>query len=440
MTLFRKFLILSLAAALSAVSFAQSDPKALLQEINQYRVAQFNEARQSGKAPDMAVLNAAVKARAEAAVKDVDPAKVDLASAYEWAQLFQLAGRHKSVCDLMHRLLITDLDAPKRFQAQMLMISSCNELGEAEMLSDTLRSIKPPTAAQGSALASQSVYVYADTIAKAKGPDAAIAALYSVLASIPKEDPKERAKVLLTQAKAREAAANRPSTESDESRLAKLEEQVKNQEISMRFMFADKRSELLADAGRRTEALKVIDDFLGALDEKSPIRRSAMGSRTRLAILNGPAPALDIAKGYGAFPGFEALKGKVVILDFFAHWCGPCIASFPDMRKMLSELKDQGLEMYGITTYYGYYGAENREKRDMPQDVEYAKMADFIKDKNVTWPVLYGDRSNFDKYGVTGIPHVVVLDKAGNVHKIHIGYSPSSFGAFRKEIEELLKK
>ena len=54
--------------------------------------------------------------------------------------------------------------------------------------------------------------------------------------------------------------------------------------------------------------------------------------------------------------------------------------------------------------------------------------------------MVYGDRSNFEAYGISGIPTVYVIDKTGMVHKYKVGYDSQHFGDFRKEVEALLKK
>jgi hypothetical protein len=108
--------------------------------------------------------------------------------------------------------------------------------------------------------------------------------------------------------------------------------------------------------------------------------------------------------------------------------------------KLYTDLKGKGLEIVGVTRLYGYIGQERARERDMPADTEFAKMGDFIKEKGLLWPVIFGGNDNFSNYGVSGIPHVTVIDRTGKVHSFKIGYSPESFANFRKEIEDLLGK
>lgn len=110
------------------------------------------------------------------------------------------------------------------------------------------------------------------------------------------------------------------------------------------------------------------------------------------------------------------------------------------MKKAFADLQPQGLEVVGVTTYYGYYKNESNTTRDMPRDTEFERMKTFVAEHELPWPVVFGERSNFDKYGVGGIPHITVIDRDGKVHSFKIGYSPASFAEFRKELEGLLKK
>ena len=440
MKLLRKLSIFAALAILAVAAFAQGDPKALLKEINAFRDQKFTEVRTSGKQLDQKTFDAIfaeVKAKAFAATKNVDITKVADKDAYDWAQIFATAERHKDVCMLAQKFLNSNPTPEQRYAAQMLMMESCNELGEADMLASTLADVKATNGMESSRLA-QYATMYAETISTKKGVDAALKTLDQVEKGMVYEDPQVIADRNFTLQKQRLAANPnaKPMTPEDEAKLKEtLLANAKTQNDMTRSTFATAKAELLVTAKRKDEAVKVLDAFLATLDAKNPARRGVAMSKTRLTLPGSPAPALDIQKGYGGVKSLADLKGKVVIVDMFAHWCGPCIASFPDMRKLYDDYKDKGLEVVGVTTWYGYYKAE----RPLDKDAEYARMADFMKENNMNWPVVYGERSNFENYGVSGIPTVFLIDRSGNVKSLHVGYSKESFAKFRKEVEELMK-
>lgn len=402
----RTWLILSLVLA-SLVVWA-IDPAQTLKDIYAYRTKMATEARDAKKTMDIRAVNAEMERMAKQAVKGQDPMKVDAAQALEWAQLWQLANEPKNACMAAERFIMSNPTPEKKLQAQNIMLSSCNELGEADMLMKLLKDMDPTEFNARLSLASSTAYIYADTIKEKMGLDAALSVL----------------KLAEVRAKS--------TTTTDEKLAPRIKSTVAG--------IIEARAEMLNDAGRKADAISAIEEGIAYLGDKDPSARSLNGLKNRINLLGSAAPALNMERQYGSFAGLDSLKGKVVILDFFAHWCGPCIASFPDMIKMYEDLKADGLEVVGITTYYGYYKTENREKRDMAKDVEFGKMGDFIKDHKLPWPVIYGDRENFNAYGVTGIPHVAVIDRKGNVHKIKVGYSAQTFKVFRAEIEKLINE
>ena len=431
----KKLLILALATvALSVSAFAQQgDPAAGLKELNDLRTKMFNENRVGLTQAKVNEINDAIKAKALELVKGVDVDKVEAAQAYSWAQLFSQAGKHQETCDLVKKYLSTNPEPPMKYSAQSLMMSACNALGEADMLQQTLLSVRVPAAAQSMGLAQTTVYSYVDTIVEKLGVDAGIKTLDEVEKNLILEAPADYAKRMFESDKKRaEAAGN--TTETDEARTKRLEAAGANMQLSTKFLFVDKRAELYEHNGEKSKALALLQAFIQEAPEGAPVLRSAKASLSRMAMLGAPAPALVSERAYGTYEGLAALKGKVVLLDFFAHWCGPCINSFPDMKKLYADNKDKGLEVVGFTTYYKYY----KQEKDLAPDAEFAKMGEFIKEYELPWPVVYGERSNFDAYGVTGIPHVTVIDRAGNIRKIKIGYSKESFKEFKEYIEKLL--
>lgn len=409
MKTFHKLAILAVAAVAIAAGPQGSDPNALLKQIQEFRTQKLTELRNSGQPLTAASVNAITKEaveKAKAAVKGVDPAKIDAKQGLAWARLFSMAEMHQQACDAAKRYLESNPEPPQKYAAQTLMMQSCNALGEGHMLVMMIGEVVPPTSLDSLSLATMTAYEYADTIKNSMSADEAVKAIEKVESMLPSRDSLD---------------------DKTQPRLSQAIAQL-----------AQTKSEILAESGKSDEALAAIDKALAMLPEGDANARSLKAGKTRMVLLNKPAPALTAERSYGEFNGLESLKGKVVILDFFAHWCGPCIASFNDMKKLYADLKDKGLEFVHVTTYYGYYKGENREKRDMPRDTEFGKMKEFIDEYQLPWPVVYGERANFDAYGITGIPHVVVLDREGKVHKIKIGYSAQSFAKFREEVEQLV--
>jgi thiol-disulfide isomerase/thioredoxin len=144
----------------------------------------------------------------------------------------------------------------------------------------------------------------------------------------------------------------------------------------------------------------------------------------------------------------EELKGKVVLLDFWAVWCGPCIATFPELRKWHDEYSDKGLVIIGVTNEYGYVWDEETEKAKRATDPasvttedELAMLGKFIKSYELRHRTMVTPKGSemSTNYGVTGIPHVAILDQDGKVQLIQVGSGPQSAARIEAKIKELLK-
>lgn len=404
----RLCLILSLAA-FSVMAFAQTiDPIQVVKDISTYRAQKVKEARDAKTPLDAEKLSKECIAKAEEALKGVDLTKIEAAKALDWARVTVLANRDKDTCDLCQKYLTSNPDPKMKFAAQNLMLTACERLGEGDMLAMMLPMVEPDTKQAAATIAILTANTYSDTISSKKGGGEALKVLDAVEKKINYAD----------------------FTTPEEKSLAD----------NARGSIATAKAQFFMEQKKKDQAIATLDAALKELTPDGPMAKRIASSRTQFAILDTLSPALEAEKMYGEYKSIEALKGKVVILDFFAHWCGPCIRSFPDMKALYDANKDKGLEMIGVTTYYGYYKDENREKRDMAKDVEFAKMADFMKEHNMNWPVVYTARESYAPFGVSGIPHVVVIGRDGRVHKVKVGYSPATFKAFKEEIEKLLKE
>ena len=118
------------------------------------------------------------------------------------------------------------------------------------------------------------------------------------------------------------------------------------------------------------------------------------------------APVFTLKDTDGKHVSMKSLLGKVVILDFWATWCGPCRASFPDMQKLVNSYKDDNSVAFLFIDVW-----EHKNFKDMQQNA-----IKFIKDNNYSFHVLLDEKDKvIGDYKVEGIPEKFVIDKKGNM-------------------------
>jgi thiol-disulfide isomerase/thioredoxin len=138
----------------------------------------------------------------------------------------------------------------------------------------------------------------------------------------------------------------------------------------------------------------------------------------------------------------EDLKGKVVLVDFWAVWCGPCRAVFPELTKLHKEYGKKGLEVVGLTTYYKKYdfkdGKLAKAEKELTNQEEQEMLDKFVKHFKLPYRIQTVERGDFNKYKIEGIPSAVLIDKKGVVRMTKVGSQKDP--ALEKMIAKLLEE
>jgi thiol-disulfide isomerase/thioredoxin len=132
---------------------------------------------------------------------------------------------------------------------------------------------------------------------------------------------------------------------------------------------------------------------------------------TSAAHAGTPAPALDL----------DALKGKVVLVDFWASWCGPCKESFPWMQQIQNRYGDQGVVVIGVNL-----------------DRDRALAEAFLDQLRPRFPIVFDPQAKFaESFKVAGMPASFYIDRAGRVRFKHVGFHAEESAAYERELAQL---
>ena len=140
--------------------------------------------------------------------------------------------------------------------------------------------------------------------------------------------------------------------------------------------------------------------------------------------VEGAAPDFTLKSNQGKNIRLQELRGEVVMLNFWASWCGPCRQEMPLMNDIYQEYKDLGFTILAVNV-----------------DEDSADADRFLSAVPVDFPVLYDKQSKVSEmYQVDAMPTTVLIDRDGNKRFQHRGYKPGYEDDYAKQVKKLVRE
>jgi thiol-disulfide isomerase/thioredoxin len=164
------------------------------------------------------------------------------------------------------------------------------------------------------------------------------------------------------------------------------------------------------------KTLCLLTTMVAAIFSFSPVRADP--------ITPTPAPGWELKDVDGKPVNFSRFKGKVVVLDFWATWCGPCLQAMPQVERVAGEFRDRDVQLIAVNL------------QEAPQQITS------MLERHKLHPAVALDRDGAvaEKYAANAIPQTVVIDRAGMVARLFVGGGPHLGDQLRDALDAVLKE
>jgi peroxiredoxin len=140
--------------------------------------------------------------------------------------------------------------------------------------------------------------------------------------------------------------------------------------------------------------------------------------------ISGAAPDFDLLSRDGSRVALSDLQGQVVMVNFWATWCGPCREEMPHLEALYQRYGDLGFTLLGVNVEEDSSGADK-----------------FLAETPVSFPILFDPESSVSElYNVIAMPSTVLIDRTGNMRYIHHGYQPGYENEYQTQIRALIRE
>jgi peroxiredoxin len=170
--------------------------------------------------------------------------------------------------------------------------------------------------------------------------------------------------------------------------------------------FTDSLASAAVAAGEYQAARNVYQGLLDRYGESPTLRQKVRAELTRLDKVGKPAPEVVARDVAGERFRLDGLRGKYVLLDFWATWCAPCVAEVPRLQAAYAKYHDQGFEIVGVSL-----------------DETKTAVTDFAKARNLPWRQIHNASSEADlveAFGVGSIPATFLIDPQGVITRLDL--------------------